>query len=90
MPARNLAKWNTVPGKLQDGEYLRVWVDMYKPLQVQNWDCDNQWPWTKWLLDTCVELGKIPDDSIQIVRSSGQVTYIPSDERKLVFNITII
>tara|TARA_Y100000401_G_C8323787_1_gene226938 strand:- start:274 stop:855 length:582 start_codon:yes stop_codon:yes gene_type:complete len=76
--------------KLQDGEYLRVWVDMYKPLQVQNWDCDNQWPWTKWLLDTCVELGKIPDDSIQIVRSSGQVTYIPSDERKLVFNITII
>ena len=76
--------------KLQKGEFLRVWVDMYKPLQVQNWDCDNQWPWTKWFLDTCVELGKIPDDSIQIVRSSGQITYIPSDERKLVFNITII
>ena len=76
--------------KLQKGEFLRVWVDMYKPLGVQNWDCDNQWPWTKWFLDTCVELGKIPDDSIQIVRSSGQVTYIPSDERKLVFNITII
>ena len=76
--------------KLQKGEFLRVWVDMYKPLQVQNWDCDNQWPWTKWFLDTCVELGKIPDDSVQIVRSSGQVTYIPSDERKLVFNITII
>ena len=76
--------------KLQDGEYLRVWVDMYKPLQVQNWDCDNQWPWTKWFLDTCVDLGKIPDDSIQIVRSSGQITYIPSNERKLVFNITII
>ena len=76
--------------KLQKGEFLRVWVDMYKPLAVQNWDCDNQWPWTKWFLDTCVELGKIPDDSIQIVRSSGQITYIPSDERKLVFNITII
>ena len=76
--------------KLQKGEFLRVWVDMYKPLAVQNWDCDNQWPWTKWFLDTCVELGKIPDDSIQIVRSSGQITYIPSNERKLVFNITII
>ena len=29
MPARNLAKWNTVPGKLQDGEYVdsRIYSD---------------------------------------------------------------
>ena len=76
--------------KLQQGEYLRIWVDMYKPLTIQNWDCDNQWPWTKWFLDTLVEHKKIPDDSISVVRSSGQITYIESDQRKLVFNIQII
>ena len=29
MPARNLTKWNTVPGKLQDGEYVdsRIYSD---------------------------------------------------------------
>jgi len=76
--------------KLRDGEFLRVWIDMYKPAGIQNWDCDNQWPWTKWFLDTLVEHNKIPDDSIQIVRSSGQITFIESDQRKLVFNIQII
>ena len=76
--------------KLKKGEYLRIWLDMYKPGDLQNWDCDNQWPWTKWFLDTLVEMGKIEEDNVSIVRSSGQVTYIESDERKLVFNIQII
>ena len=76
--------------KLHKGEYLRIWIDMYKPAGIQNWDCDNQWPWTKWFLDTLVEHNKIPDDSISVVRSSGQVTFIESEQRKLVFNIQII
>ena len=37
-----------------------------------------------------VELEKIPDDNVEYVRSSGQINYIESDERKLVFNIQII
>ena len=42
-------------------------------------------------MDTLVECGKITDDSIEFVRSSGQISYIESvDERKLVFNIQII
>jgi hypothetical protein len=76
--------------KIPKGCYLRVWIDMYKPDDNMNWDCDNQWPWTKWFLDTLVECGKIPEDNVQFIRSSGQITYIPSDERKLVFNIQII
>tara|TARA_R110000787_G_scaffold70911_6_gene157789 strand:- start:270 stop:857 length:588 start_codon:yes stop_codon:yes gene_type:complete len=76
--------------KLSEGEYLRVWIDMYKPIQKPFWDCDNQWPWTKWFLDTCVDMGKIPTDSIECIRSSGQITYIESDVKKLVFNIQII
>jgi|15BtaG_2_1085339.scaffolds.fasta_scaffold00010_19 hypothetical protein len=75
---------------IPEGCYLRVWIDMYKPADNQNWDCDNQWPWTKWFLDTLVEHKKIPEDNVQYIRSSGQITYIPSDERKLVFNIQII
>ena len=76
--------------EIPKGCYLRVWVDMYKPVGILNWDCDNQWPWTKWFLDTLVEKGKIPEDSVEYVRSSGQLTYIPSEDRKLVFNIQII
>ena len=75
---------------IPEGCYLRIWIDMYKPADKLNWDCDNQWPWTKWFLDTLVEKGKIPEDSVEFVRSAGQITYIPSDERKLVFNIQII
>jgi hypothetical protein len=75
---------------IPEGCYLRIWIDMYKPADRLNWDCDNQWPWTKWFLDTLVEKGKIPEDSVEFVRSSGQITYIPSDEKKLVFNIQII
>ena len=42
-------------------------------------------------MDTLVECGKIPDDSIEFVRSCGQISYVESvDERKLVFNIQII
>jgi hypothetical protein len=77
--------------KLKEGEYLRVWIDLYKPGENQNWDCDNLWPWTKWFMDTLVECGKVPDDSIEFVRSCGQISYVESvDERKLVFNIQII
>ena len=75
---------------IPEGCYLRIWIDMYKPADKLNWDCDNQWPWTKWFLDTLVEKGKIPEDSVEFVRSAGQITYILSDERKLVFNIQII
>ena len=72
------------------GRHLRIWLDIYKPGDKLNWDCDNQWIWTKWFLDTLVELEKIPDDNVEYVRSSGQINYIESDERKLVFNIQII
>ena len=34
--------------KLQEGEYIRLWIDIYKPDSGQPWDCDNLWPWTKW------------------------------------------
>ena len=44
----------------------------------------------KWFLDTLVEEGKIKEDSVSVIRSSGQITYIESEERKLVFNIQII
>ena len=29
MPARNLERWNTIPGKIQDGEYVdsRIYSD---------------------------------------------------------------
>ena len=45
MPARNLAKWNTVPGKLQDGEYVdsRIYSDQdifdkeIKPIFTKVW-----------------------------------------------------
>ena len=63
---------------------------MYRPSGAGNWDVDNQWLWTKWFLDTLVEEGKIPGDSIEYVTSAGQITFIESDERKLVFNIQII
>ena len=77
--------------KLKKGEFLRVWIDIYKPDEGQPWDCDNLWPWTKWFLDTLVECGKITDDSIQFVRSAGQISYVESvDERKLIFNLQII
>ena len=72
------------------GCYVRIWLDLYKPGDRLNWDCDNLWPWTKWFLDTLVEKGKIPDDSVQYVRSSGQINYMESDIRKLVFNIQLI
>ena len=76
--------------EIPTGCYLRVWLDIYKPNDSDKWDCDNQWPWVKWFMDTLVEKGKIPEDSVAYVRSAGQVTYIPSDDRKLVFNIQII
>jgi len=40
-------------------------------------------------MDTLVEYKKIPDDSINYVRSVGQVNYVESEERKLVFNIKL-
>jgi hypothetical protein len=76
--------------KLQEGEYIRLWIDIYKPDSGQPWDCDNLWPWTKWFLDTLVECNKIPDDSVDFVRSAGQITYVESEEVKLVFNLQII
>ena len=76
--------------KLGEGETVRVWLDMYRPKGLSNWDVDNQWIWTKWFLDTLVEKGKIPEDSIQFVSSAGQVTFIEAEDRKLVFNIQII
>ena len=76
--------------EIPSGCYVRVWLDLYKPGDKLNWDCDNLWPWTKWFLDTLVEKGKIPEDSVEYVRSSGQITYTPSDDRKLVFNIQLI
>ena len=76
--------------KIPSGCYLRVWLDIYKPGDRLNWDCDNQWLWMKWFLDTLVEKGKIPEDNVQFVRSSGQINYIESETRQLVFNITII
>lgn len=76
--------------KIPPGCYLRIWIDLYKPADVLNWDCDNLWPWTKWFLDTLVEKGKIPEDSVEYVRSSGQINYIESDIRKLVFNVQLI
>ena len=75
---------------IPEGHHLRIWIDMYKEESDSRWDVDNQWLWTKWFLDTCVEMGKIPDDSIKYVRSAGQITFIPSTERKLVFNIQLI
>jgi hypothetical protein len=63
---------------------------MYKEDKDARWDVDNQWLWTKWFLDTIVELGKIPDDSVKYVRSAGQITFIPSKDRKLVFNLQLI
>jgi hypothetical protein len=76
--------------KVPKGCHLRVWLDMYKISDNERWDVDNQWPWMKWFLDTMVEEGKIEEDSVAVVRSSGQITYIESEERKLVFNIQII
>jgi len=76
--------------KLNDIEKIRVWIDMYRPIGTGNWDVDNQWVWTKWFLDTLVEHEKIPGDHVQYVTSAGQITFIESDERKLVFNIQII
>tara|TARA_Y100001973_G_C5209092_1_gene343986 strand:+ start:11415 stop:11996 length:582 start_codon:yes stop_codon:yes gene_type:complete len=75
---------------IPDGHHIRVWVDMYKEHTDSRWDVDNQWLWTKWFLDTLVDLGKIPDDSVEYIRSAGQITFIPSNERKLVFNIQLI
>ena len=75
---------------IPEGFYLRVWVDMYKEPKDGRWDIDNQWLWTKWFLDTCVELGKIPDDSVKYIKSAGQITYHPSKDRKLVFNLQLI
>tara|TARA_R100001530_G_scaffold134565_1_gene109681 strand:- start:554 stop:1138 length:585 start_codon:yes stop_codon:yes gene_type:complete len=76
--------------KLNDIEKIRVWIDMYRPIGTGNWDVDNQWVWTKWFLDTLVEHEKIPGDHVKYVTSAGQITFIESDERKLVFNIQII
>jgi len=76
--------------KIPSGCYIRVWLDIYKPGDRLNWDCDNQWLWMKWFLDTLVEKGKIPEDNVQFVRSSGQINYVESETRQLVFNITII
>ena len=41
-------------------------------------------------MDTLVEYKKIPDDSINYVRSVGQVNYVESEERKLIFKIKLI
>jgi hypothetical protein len=76
--------------EIPEGYHIRVWVEMYKEDKDARWDVDNQWLWTKWFLDTAVELGKIPDDSVKYVRSAGQITFIPSKDRKLVFNLQLI
>lgn len=55
------------------------------------WDADNQWIWGKCFNDTLVEMGIIDNDCVKIIRSAGEVEFIPSedlDSRKLVFVIS--
>ena len=76
--------------KILKDHYVHVTLTLHRPIGEANWDLDNLWPWTKWFMDTLVEHKKIPDDSINYVRSVGQVSYVESDERKLIFNIKLI
>ena len=76
--------------KILKNHYIHVCLDLHRPIGEANWDLDNLWPWTKWFMDTLVEYKKIPDDSINYVRSVGQVNYVESEERKLIFKIKLI
>ena len=78
--------------KDKNGIYRTVWkapkID-YKP----TWDCDNQWIWGKCFDDVLTEEGIIVDDSIDVIRSSGEVEFHQVEtfeDRKLVFVITQI
>ncbi len=76
--------------KLGTAEKIRVWIDMYRPKGNGLWDVDNQWVWTQWFLDTLVDSGNMPEASVNCVVTAGEITFIDSDERKLVFNIQIV
>lgn len=64
-----------VPIELKTGEYLKIRCILAELKGVANWDCSNKWPWIKWFEDTMVESGKISEDKITVVRSSGEIYF---------------
>ena len=64
-----------VPIELKTGEYLKIRCILSELKGVANWDCSNKWPWIKWFEDTMVESGKISEDKITVVRSSGEIYF---------------
>lgn len=62
---------------------IKIYLNFYDYLPKTGiWDCDNQWPWIKAFTDSIVAAGIIPDDSIEYVRSNGQVNFFPVTEEK--------
>ena len=55
-----------------------------------NIDNDNKWPWRKWLQDTMVELGIIPDDNLQYINDNRETTYLLPNEDEVEQKMEII
>ncbi len=85
---KDLPVITTAPGEMLT--VRAIIYDIYPQNIATVWDCSNKWPWIKWFEDTLVEHGKIEDDSIDFVRSSGTVSFreiTDLKERKLCFVI---
>lgn len=85
---KDLPVITTAPGEMLT--IRAIIYDIYPQNIATVWDCSNKWPWIKWFEDTLVEHGKIADDSIDYVRSSGTISFVEvtdSKERKLCFVI---
>ena len=79
---------DVAPMELKQGEYLKIQCFLCELKGVANWDCSNRWPWIKWFEDTMVETGKIPEDKITVVRSSGEIYFhevTKEEDRSLIF-----
>ena len=85
---KDLPVITTAPGEMLT--VRAIIYDIYPQNIATVWDCSNKWPWIKWFEDTLVEHGKIEDDSIDFVRSSGTISFVEITdlaERKLCFVI---
>jgi len=76
--------------KNKNNKYTLRWKPPEKDY-IPGWDADNQWIWGKCFNDVLKELGYIKDDTVEYIKSSGEVNFIECEnfkDRKLIFKLT--
>ena len=77
---------------IQPIESFPIGIDMelHAPRGNNRWDLSNLWVYNKYFEDTLVDLGIIPDDSVDYITKTGAPEYTEvetSEQRKLIFKI---